>query len=162
MTRSIAIVRTIGFALVLAACGPLCTSAQAADESGLMDALRRDVTGGKRELVAKDLALTPAEAAKFWPVYERYERAAALIAQRENRALLDYIEADAKISELNAKRLSLEMLRAGTDEQKLRDAQFKKVMSVLPPKKALRYMQLETRLQTLQNYDIAQQLPLAQ
>ena len=39
-----------------------------------MQALRTAVKADKRALVTKTLDLTPAEAAKFWPIYDAYQR----------------------------------------------------------------------------------------
>ena len=39
-----------------------------------MQALRAAVKADKKALVAKTLELTPAEAAKFWPIYDTYQR----------------------------------------------------------------------------------------
>ena len=61
---------------------------------------------------------------------------------------------------VNAKRLATEFMAADKDEQALRDKLFHKVMDVLPPKKAVRFLQIENKIRTLQRYDIAEQMPL--
>ena len=62
----------------------------------------------------------------------------------------------------NAKRIAAEMLKADADELRLRDKQLRKTLAVLPATKAVRYIQLETRIRTLARYDVAGQLSLVQ
>jgi Spy/CpxP family protein refolding chaperone len=46
----------------------------APDPTSDIDALRAAVRADKRALVAKTLDLTPQEAKKFWPIYDKYQR----------------------------------------------------------------------------------------
>lgn len=152
------------FVLALALAGTLqaAPAAKPADDAALMDGLRNDLAVGKRTLIEKNLRLTPKEASQFWPLYDKYEHQVQALVSRQNRAYLDFVQAETYLTDLNAKRIGTEMLKVDTEEVRLRDKQFKKVLSILPGKKAVRYMQLETRIQTLTRYDLAQRLPLAQ
>jgi glucan phosphoethanolaminetransferase (alkaline phosphatase superfamily) len=51
-------------------------------------------------------------------------------------------------------------MAADKDEQVLRDKLFHKVMGVLPPKKAIRYIQIENKLHAINRYQIAERIPL--
>ena len=132
---------------------------QAASQESL-DALRLEVRKDKRGLVERNMQLTPQEAAKFWPIYETYQQELDRIVQRENRALLDYINAENMMTDANAKRIGREFLKAEDDEQALRTKQLRRVLGVLPGRKAVRYLQIETKLRTLQRYDVAERIPL--
>ena len=52
------------------------------------------------------MQLTPDEAKKFWPVYDAYQKDLDRIIQRQNRALLDHINAESSMSRANAQRES--------------------------------------------------------
>ena len=52
------------------------------------------------------------------------------------------------------------MLEADADELRLREKQLRDALRVLPARKAVRYIQLETRIRTLSRYDVADQLSL--
>jgi len=106
------------------------------------------------------MQLTAAEAAKFWPVYDAYQQELERVVQRENRALLDYINAESTMTDANAKRIAREFLKAEDEEQALRQKQLRRVLAVLPGRKAARYLQIETKLRTLQRYDVAERIPL--
>jgi len=51
-------------------------------------------------------------------------------------------------------------LKAEEDEQSLREKQFRRMLGVLPARKAVRYLQIENKIRTLQRYDIAEHLTL--
>jgi len=125
-----------------------------------LDALRLEMRKDKRGLVERNMQLTAAEAAKFWPVYDAYQQELERVVQRENRALLDYINAESTMTDANAKRIAREFLKAEDEEQALRQKQLRRVLAVLPGRKAARYLQIETKLRTLQRYDVAERIPL--
>ena len=151
-------------AVAIAASGSLAaaTAAPPSDDASSLATLRREVRQDKRGVIERGLDLTPAEAKRFWPLYNRYQRDLDRIIDRQNRAVLDYIEADTSITDANARRIAAEMMKADSDEQRLRETQLRKFLSVLPAKKAVRYMQLENRIRMVVRYDITEQLPLVQ
>ena len=104
--------------------------------------------------------LTDAEAEKFWPVYDEYQRKLDSVVQRQNRAILDYVNAESNMTDANAKRIAREVLESDAAEQKLRDRYLRRMQAVLPAKKAIRYMQIENKLRTIQRYDIAERISL--
>jgi len=124
------------------------------------DSLRRAVRTDKRGLVERNMQLTAQEAAKFWPIYDAYQQQLDRLAERENRAILDYINAENTMTDANAKRIARELLKAEEDEQSLRQKQFRRMLGVLPARKAVRYLQIENKIRTLQRYDIAEHLTL--
>ncbi len=127
-----------------------------------MQALRASVRADKKALVASTLQLTDAEAKKFWPLYDAYQRDID-VANRE-RALVvkDLVGADKPLSNLYARNLAKELVLADEMEVKARRVLYNRVMKVLPAKKAARYLQLEAKIRAVQAYDIAQTIPLVQ
>lgn len=138
---------------------PPAAAATAASRESI-DAVRLEMRKDKRGLVERNMQLTAAEAAKFWPIYDAFQQELDRVVQRENRALLDYINAENTMTDANAKRIAREVLKAEDEEQSLRQKQFRRVLAVLPGRKAARYLQIETKLRTLQRYDIAERIPL--
>ena len=124
------------------------------------DSVRQAVRADKRGLVEKNMQLTGDEAKRFWPLYDEYQTKLDRIVDRQNRAVLDYVNAESTMTDANARRLAREVLESDADEVKLRDRYFRKMQNVLPAKKAARYMQIENKLRTLQRYDIAERIPL--
>ena len=146
--------------LVLAAVLLSCGAAWAQAPANTPDSVRQAARGDKRGLVERNMQLSPDEARRFWPVYDAYQRDLDRIVQRQNRAVLDYVNQEAAMSEANARRLAKEVVAADIDEIKLRDRYLGKMLATLPPKKAVRFLQIENKIRTLQRYDIAEQMPL--
>ena len=124
------------------------------------DTVRHAARTDKRGLVEKNMQLTADEARGFWPLYDEYQAKLDDIVDKQNRAVLDYVNAESTMTDANAKRIARELLAADLDEVKLRERYFRKMQNVLPAKKAARYMQIENKLRTLQRYDIAERIPL--
>lgn len=145
-------------AAALAAQPALAQTTPANDLDAMRTALRTD----KRAYVASNLALTPAQAKKFWPIYDTYQRALDGVARARavtaestlNRA------GDQPLSNLAAKAFVTQNLVADEAEMKARRKMFNAVMRALPAAKAARYFQLEGKFRAVQAYDIAQAFPL--
>jgi Spy/CpxP family protein refolding chaperone len=125
-----------------------------------MQALRNAVKADKRGLVASTLELTPQEAAKFWPIYDKYQRALNAANRQITLAVEDIVARDRPMSDQFAKQLTKEMMEADQAELKARQTMQKGVLKALPPKKAARYLQLESKIRAFQDYDVAAGIPL--
>jgi Spy/CpxP family protein refolding chaperone len=155
--------KTTALATLSLALAVLATPALAQDKaaSPLASAeLRSKILNDKKGLVAKNLNLTDAEAAKFWPVYEKFQKAVAGPRARMNRAVLDYVNSEANITEGNAKRLTNEVVKAHLDEAKLFSDHVARVQKVLTARKAARYMQIENKIRAIAEYEVASVIPL--
>jgi len=150
----------LALAALLAACGVAFAQAPAPAPANTPDSVRQAARADKRGLVERNMNLTTEEARRFWPLYDAYQKDLDRIVQRQNRALLDYVNQESSMSEANAKRIAREIVAADVDEIKLRDKYLGRMLGVLPPKKAVRFLQIENKVRTLQRYDIAEQMPL--
>jgi Spy/CpxP family protein refolding chaperone len=149
--------------MALAISGSVCCASDSPSAtSDPMAQLRQEMRTNKRGLVEKNLQLTATEGQRFWPIYDRYQQNLEPLLSRRNRALLEYIQAESTLSDAHAKQLGTEILRVDAEEQRLREKLFRKVLDVLPAKKALRYVQLEDRMEIAVRYDVARQMPLVQ
>src|ERR1700693_1748816 len=158
------IVAFILFAVLMIA--PLVTWAEdkIADVTD-MQALRKAVQSDKKALVASTLKLTDAEAKKFWPLYDAYQRDLDMTNRRRVVAIEGLVASDRPLSDLYAKNLANELIAADEGEIKARRTLNNRLMRgvptrILPPKKAARYLQLEAKIRAVQAYDIASAIPL--
>ena len=122
--------------------------------------LRQAVKTDRRALVAATVPLTNAEAKKFWPIYESYQRAMDVINRQRNVALESLLPHDKPMSNLAARNLARDLMAADEAEVKAKRKMFNAVMRALPAAKAARYVQLETKISAIQAYDIAAAFPL--
>ena len=125
-----------------------------------MQALRAAVRTDKKAFVASVLALTDAEAKKFWPAYDAHQRSLDMTNREKNITLQGVIGQDKPVSDPYARQIAKDIILAEEAEVKARRTVYNRVMKALPAKKALRYLQLEAKIRAVQAYDIAQTIPL--
>ena len=124
----------------------------------LLDKIKAD----KKLLVASNMDLTDEEAAKFWPLYDEYQRGLDQLNQRMAGTILEYAEAHEKgpIPDATAKKLLDEALMVEEGEVALKTSYAQKFSEVLPAAKAARYLQIETKIRSLLRLDLARSIPL--
>jgi len=125
-----------------------------------MQALRAAVLADKRAYVASTLALTDAEAKKFWPIYDAYQRDLDLANRARNLAIEGLVARDKPLSDLYARNLLKSLFDADDAEIRARRTLQNRLLRALPPKKVARYLQLESKIRAAQAYDIAVTFPL--
>jgi Spy/CpxP family protein refolding chaperone len=132
-----------------------CAHAQTRIDYTDVQALRTAAKTDKKALVAATLSLTEAEAKKFWPIYDDYQRSRDASDRQRVRAIEGVIATDKPVSDAYANSLAKELLAADEAELRARRTMQNKVLKAIPPKKAVRYLQLENKLRAVQNYDVA-------
>ena len=147
------------FAFAAAAAPSAMAEGNAADATD-MQALRASVRADKKALVASTLNLSEAEAKKFWPIYDAYQRDLDMINRRRVVAIEGLLARDKPLSDIYAKTLANELIATDEAEIKARRTMHNRLLKALPPKKAARYLQLESKVRAAQAYDIAVTFPL--
>jgi Spy/CpxP family protein refolding chaperone len=156
----IALVGVASLAAPLAIAQTAANAAQAAADVTDMPKLREEAKVDKRALVADTLHLTDAEAKRFWPIYDTYQRSLDETNRRRVLALEGLMFREQKMTNLAAKRLVAELMAIDDAEAKARRTLRNRLMRSLPPIKVARYLQLEDKLQAIRVYDIASTVPL--
>jgi Spy/CpxP family protein refolding chaperone len=148
-----------GLVLLLLGVAPAVAQDQPADNMQLvMEKMKAD----KKLLVAQNLGLTESEAAGFWPVYDAYQKDVTALNDRLG-ALIESYAAEYRANSLSderAKALIEENLAIDEAEVQLRRAYLAKLGEVLPAKKAVRYLQIESKLRAILRYELAAGIPL--
>ena len=129
---------------------------------GTMDAVRDSLKAQKRVFVGVNMQLTEAEDAKFWPVYDSYQKDLIKLNDRALKNISDYASNMDKMTDDVAKKVLKEHLAIESDRQKLRQSYLPKFEKVLPYKKVMRYYQLENKILAVVMYEAAKQIPLAE
>ena len=146
--------------VVLLLLGAQGARAQDAGDATDMQALKSAVSTDKRALVASTLDLSAAEAKKFWPLYDAYQRRVTAANKRRTVALESVVALDKPASNPFARKLADELIAADEDELRARRTLHNAVVKALPAKKAARYLQLEGKIRSLQAYEVASTIPL--
>lgn len=129
-----------------------------------MDILRQKVKADKKLVVAHNLQLTDAEGAKFWPVYDAYQKDLQALNQRMGSVILAYATAYNKgpVADDVAKKLLDDAVAVDDSEAKLKGSYVPKVLAVLPATKAARYIQIENKIRAAIRYELAEGIPLVE
>jgi hypothetical protein len=136
-----------------------CAEDKSADVTD-MQALRAAIRADKRAFVESTMKLTDAEAKRFWPIFDAYQRNLDMTMRRRVVAVEGMLFRDKPMTNLAAKTYATEMLVIDEAEIKARRTMRNRVMRALPAVKAARYMQLEEKIRAVLDYDIAATVPL--
>jgi hypothetical protein len=156
--------RSIGVAMAVITLG-FAVSAWSQDKpANNLEITHEKLKADKKLIVTKYMELTDAEAKRFWPVYEDYQKDLQKINERLLNMLQSYAAdyRDKSLTDEKAKQLLDEWIAIDNDDAKRRAAYVPKVMKALPPKKAARYLQIENEYRILLKYDLAVTVPLVQ
>lgn len=127
-----------------------------------MEILRDKIKADKKLLVAANMQLTEAEAEKFWPVYEEYQKELASLNKRWAVAIEEYAQAYGtdKMTDELAKKLVDEVIAIDEAEATVKKNFVPKLSAVLPSMKVARYLQIENKIRAVGNYELAASVPL--
>jgi hypothetical protein len=151
-------------ALLAAAC-PLGASAQ--DAGAELPSVRADeqiilsqIMTDKRAVYARALQLTDDESRAFWPVYDEYEAGVKKIDDRFVRLVDQYAEKYSTMTDANARQMLDAKLDIDRDRMDLQHVYTRKIARALPAIKALRYAQVESRIDNELQRKVMQLVPI--
>jgi aminopeptidase N len=151
-------------ALLAAAC-PLRAGAQdagaefqsvRADEQIILSQIMTD----KRAVYARALQLTDAESRAFWPVYDEYEARVKKIDDRFVRLVDQYAEKYSTMTDADARQMLDARMNIDRDRMELQHVYTRKIARALPAIKALRYAQVESRIDNELQRKVMQLVPI--
>ena len=156
--------KTIATKTFLFAISALCLlPLRAACADNLTDALevvRATYQTDRKALLTDTLQLTESESAAFWPLYRSYQADVEKIGDELVKLVLEYADFYPDVPPERALRL---LKQNSALEKKLVDKRasyFKRATKVLPPAKALRWAQLENRMDLILRLQLASRIPL--
>lgn len=114
------------------------------------------------DLVNQFMKLNLKEVGAFIPVYEEYRTEMGKLGDRTQRVILDYAKNQDNLSDQKALAMLDEWLKIKEAELKLRMKSVEDFKRVLPPKKVLRFFQLDNKFDAIVNYNLSGSIPLVQ
>jgi hypothetical protein len=148
-------------AALLFTVSPLVAQAQDLNLATDEQILLKQVMTDKRAIYAKNLGLSDAESSAFWPVYDEYELKMKKLDDRFLALVNDFVAKYQTLTDADATAMLKEKMAIEKQREALKQTYTKKVAKVLPPVKALRYAQLETRIENMVRRDVYGLIPLA-
>ena len=142
--------------LVLA---PAVGRAGEADDANL-DILRDTIRANKKALVAANLTLSDEEAAKFWPLYDEYQKKLTAVNDRLVALIKDYTTSFSSMADDHALKLAEDYLSVEEDRVKVRREYLPQFAKILPGRKVARFLQIENKMDAVVRYDLAEEIPV--
>ncbi|MEZ4413290.1 MAG: hypothetical protein R2910_09930 [Gemmatimonadales bacterium] len=135
---------------------PAVASAQVSTDLAVT---RQQIQADRQAIVAQNLPLTEAQAAKFWPMYQEYRTAVGKIADQRISLLMTPTAADTATDKEINNALN-QWVKLGGQYAKLQGDWIKKFQPVLGAAGTVRFYQIETRLDLIVQASLASQIPL--
>ena len=132
-----------------------------ADKANL-DILVDTIRANRKALVAANLKLTDEEAARFWPLYDRYQGEMNAVQDRTVKVVEDYTKNFRDLSNDKAMKLAEDWLSAEGDRVKVRRDYLPQFAKVLPGKTVVRFYQIENKMDAVLRYELAKDIPVVE
>ena len=123
--------------------------------------LRSDVRAVKVAILTEVMGFTADEDAKFWPIYRGYEAEMSVLGDERVALITEYAANYEALTDEVAARLAARAIDLEARRQAARARGYEKVKAALPPKTALRFIQVEHQLQLIIDLQISASLPVA-
>ena len=127
----------------------------------LLVAVREDLQLNRADVMAKNLTLTAAQAAKFWPIYEKYQKQQNVIMDDQLKGIQRFIEGFESLDDAGALGLIKAHLDRDAQMTALRLKAIPEFQSALGTKLAVRALQIDRRLSLAYQMQILSKIPLA-
>jgi len=133
-------------------------SAQNLDD--YMEVQRGVLKTEKKAIVADAMIFTEEESAVFWPLYNEYNDKMYVLNTKAYNLIKDYAANYETLTDEKAVELWNNNMDIKAEIAKLEKHYFSKFQKILLGKKAARYFQLENKIRTLINAELALEIPL--
>ncbi len=135
---------------------------QEANLKAYVSMLRTDLKKGKVSILTELMALSPDQAAKFWPIYNEYDKALTRLADERIAFIRMYADNYSSLSDDNATKIAMGMMDVQARRLDLQKQYFQRFSQTLNPKDAARWLQIEAQIEKLVDLQILASLPIVQ
>ena len=142
---------------LLAGTAPRAVAQNTHDE---IEIVRSTVKLDRKIVIADGMQLTDAESAAFWPLYRTYRADMDNCADGLIELVLEYADLYPNVPDAQAKKLLKDCTALEQNRASKRAWHLKKFATVLPAVKAMRFAQLENRLDLTVQLQMARSIPL--
>jgi len=122
--------------------------------------LRKDLRSLKKQIIAANLELTDTEAQNFWPIYDQYAADLAATLDKKYALLKSYHDNYYSMTDTQAVEYIKGRAEVEADVTKLRMKYFPIFGKVISGKKTAVFFQLDWRLGTILDLQMASEMPL--
>jgi Spy/CpxP family protein refolding chaperone len=126
----------------------------------VIEQFRNDLQATAADTMAKGLTLKAEQAAKFWPMFEAFQKEQRAIIDDQLRAVVKYRETYKTLSDADALAYANALLERDQKIHELRVKYLARFQEVVPVRVAARAIQLDRRLGLVGQVSVSSQVPL--
>ena len=130
--------------------------------AAIIESARAELRASREQLLAANLSLTQAEADKFWPLYREYNNEKALVGDERLKIIKDYATAYPSVDDATATALIDRSVKNSKAANKLKQQYVDRFRKVLPPVKLMRFLQIESRVDTQVDVVLQRSIPIVE
>ena len=146
--------------LFVVAAVAMSISVNAQTDNDYLELTREVLKAEKKAAVTEAMQLTDAESQPFWNLYNEYQTALYLVQNKRIAIIKDYADNFESLSDEKADELWIGNMKYRNELLKLKKRYYAKFKKVVSPGKAARFMQLENKIETLIDAQLALEIPL--
>lgn len=129
-------------------------------EEQVVAEFRKELMARRADVMAKGLTLNAEQAAKFWPLFEQFQKEQDSVVQDQIKATDDYAKNYEHLSDEAALAYLNMLLSRDKSMYDMRLKWLAKFKEVIPPAMAARAIQLDRRLGNVTQVQLSQRIPL--
>ena len=148
--------------LAMAQAAPTPEETHEANLKAYIGMMRQDLKKDKVSILTELMDLSPQEAAKFWPVYNEYDKALTALADERIAFIRLYADNYGSLSDAMATKIATGMMDIEGRRVELRKQYFPKVSQALTAKDAVRWLQIEAQIEKVVDLQILSSLPIVE
>jgi hypothetical protein len=135
-------------------------SIHAQTDNDYLELTREVLKAEKKAAVTEAMQLTETESQPFWNLYNEYQTKLYLVQNKRIAIIKEFSEHYESLSGEKADELWVNSMKYRQELLKLKKSYYNKFKKVVSPGKAARFMQLENKIETLIDAQLALEIPL--
>lgn len=140
----------------------LAAPVSAQTEQDLIELLRSQIKTDRQAIVAENMNLSETQSEKFWPLYKEYMSRRDSLIDRRVAILTDFRDNRMGMTAQQARQILTDALELEADIVSLKRQYVRDFQKVLGPRAALRFFQIQNKLDAIINVELASVVPLRQ
>ena len=132
----------------------------AQNEAEYLGMVRDVIQMEKKAIILEEIDFTEAESGPFWALYDEYEQEMNTVHDKRVDLIKDFAANYENLTNEKADELYTNALNYEKELNKLKASYYKKFKKVVPAGKAALFMQIESKIETLIDAELALEIPL--
>ena len=126
----------------------------------VMEQFRTDMQAKRSDVMAKNLTLSADQAAKFWPLFEQFQKEQNAIIDGQLQAIQKFADGFDQLSDADSVAYVNAVLTRDKKMNELHGKWLAKFQTVVPAKTAARVIQIDRRLGQIAQVQLSSRIPL--